>query len=71
MVQYDRVTFVNGVWNGSVPPEKGKSDKAITSCPLIHAYLQTSGNEGWELVTCFSQRVEEENTLTFFLKREK
>lgn len=71
MVQYDRVTFVNGVWIGKVQPEKGKSDVAIKSCLLVHEYLQAAGNEGWELVTCFSQRVEDENTSTLFLKKER
>lgn len=71
MVQYDRVTFVNAVWNGKVQPAPAKSDVAIKSCPLVHEYLQTAGTEGWELVTCFSQRVEDENTLTLFLKKER
>ena len=71
-VQYDRVTFVNGVWNGKVQMEKDKSDVAIRSCPLIHEYLQESGSEGWELVACFSQPAGAgENIQTLFLKREK
>jgi len=71
LVQYDRITYVNGAWNGKVQPEKGKSDVAIKSCALLHEYLQTAGSEGWELVTCFAQRVEDENTVTLFLKKER
>ena len=76
-VQFDRVTFVNGVWIGKVQFREGNTDKAVLSCPLIHEYLQDVGNDGWELVACVSQRsgvnsnVSEDTTQTLFLKKEK
>jgi hypothetical protein len=76
-VQYDRVTFVNGVWIGKVQPKEGNTDIAVRSCPLIHEYLQVAGNDGWELVAGFSRRagvnsaIADDTTQTLFLKKEK
>lgn len=58
--QQDRVTFVNGSWQGKEPPGE---KEALESCPDVTAYLQAAGAEGWELVTVvgrFRSRGEEE-----------
>jgi hypothetical protein len=77
-VQYGRVTFVNAAWNGKIQIAEENSDvTVINSCPLMHEYLESAGNDGWELVTCFSQRsgvnskVSDDTTQTLFMKKEK
>jgi hypothetical protein len=76
-VQHNRVTFVNGVWIGTVQPRDGNTDVAIRSAPQVHEFLQAAGAEGWELVTGFSQRagvnpnVADDITQTLFLKKER
>ncbi|HRZ87712.1 MAG TPA: hypothetical protein P5287_07845 [bacterium] len=76
-VQFDRVTFVNGVWVGKVQPAEGNTQNAVLSCPLVHEYLQTAGNDGWELVSCYSKRAginqnaSDDTTQTLFLKKDK
>lgn len=76
-VQYDRVTFVNGVWIGKVEYREGNTDKAVLSCPRVHEYLHDAGDDGWELVACYSQRAgvnpdpQDDLTQTLFLKKEK
>ena len=77
-VQLDRVTFVNAVWIGNVQIAEGNADVAVVnSCPRIHEYLQEAGNDGWELVACFSQRsgvnsnMSDDTTQTLFLKKAK
>ena len=49
-VQYGRVTFVNGVWHGSVPMG-GDTSAALESCPNVWDYLIEAGRDGWELVS--------------------
>lgn len=46
----DRVTFVNGVWQGADIPESKRRQEDIQACPLVWEYLQHAGAEGWELV---------------------
>ncbi len=45
-VQFSRVTFVNGEWNGTLPPTH---EKAIETCPLVWEYLNKTGAEGWQM----------------------
>ena len=40
------MTFVNGVWIGTVQPNE---PKALESCPQVWDYLNAGGLEGWEL----------------------
>ena len=46
----DRVTFVNGVWQGADIPEPERQQKDVEDCPLVWDYLDQAGAEGWELV---------------------
>jgi hypothetical protein len=52
-VQYGRVTFVNGVWLGTAPISEDTS-ASLESCPNVWEYLQTTGRDGWELVSVIS-----------------
>ena len=42
-VQFNRVTFVNGKWDGAVPPTH---EKAIESCQMVWDFLNRLGAEG-------------------------
>lgn len=46
----DRVTFVNGVWQGPNKPESERQQEDIAACPLVWDFLQLAGGNGWELV---------------------
>jgi hypothetical protein len=69
----DRVTFVDGVWQGEDIPEAKRRQNDVEACPLVWDYLHRAGAEGWELVSV----VETPNAAkgqpwvrTLFLKRE-
>ena len=49
-VQYGRVTFVNGAWQGSAPIS-GDTSASLESCPNVWEYLSAAGRDGWELVS--------------------
>jgi hypothetical protein len=49
-VQYGRVTFANGDWQGSMPMGADTS-ASLASCPNVWDYLQAAGRDGWELVS--------------------
>ena len=49
-VQYGRVTFANGAWQGSAPMGEDTS-ASLASCPNVWDYLQAAGRDGWELVS--------------------
>lgn len=67
--QLMRVTFVNGRWQGDLPPD---SPGALEACPELWDFLQRVGTSGWELVAVTSDHAEGEAILTtLFLKREK
>ena len=68
--QLMRVTFVNGRWQGDLPPE---SPGALESCPDLWEFLQRVGNSGWELVSVTTNNTASEETLltTLYLKRER
>ena len=46
------ITFVNGDWQGTRPPD---DKEALESCPKTWAYLQTAGQDAWELVAVVSR----------------
>ncbi len=52
-VQYGRVTFVNGEWQGSAPVSADTS-AALESCRNVWDYLRAAGRDGWELVSVIS-----------------
>jgi hypothetical protein len=68
--QLMRVTFVNGRWQGDLPPE---SSGALHSCPDLWEFLQRVGNSGWELVSVTASNGDDEEAglTTLYLKREK
>jgi hypothetical protein len=49
-VQYGRVTFVNGAWQGAAPMSADTS-ASLESCPNVWEYLRDAGRDGWELVS--------------------
>jgi hypothetical protein len=64
-----RVTFVNGRWQGDLPPEL---PGALETCPDLWEFLQRVGNSSWELISVTSDQMEGEAILTtLYLKREK
>lgn len=74
--QYSRVTFANGVWQGSVPLESGDSQAALDSCPLIWEYLAGAGRDGWELVVATNSAITNTESTSqlacqLFLKRQR
>jgi hypothetical protein len=67
-VQYARVTFANGAWQGSVPPT-GDQQAALDSCPQVWDYLQEAGRDGWELVAALAQQPQGATMEVLYLKR--
>jgi hypothetical protein len=65
-----RVTFVNGRWQGELPPE---TPGALDTCPDLWEFLQRVGNSSWELVSVTSDKASGEEAIltTLYLKREK
>lgn len=49
-VQQSRVTYVNGTWQGKLPPGGDKVEAALASCMQTWDYLHGAGEDGWELV---------------------
>ena len=52
-VQYGRVTFVNGVWQGTVPMS-ADTTASLESCPHVWDYIRDVGRDGWELISVVS-----------------
>ena len=74
-MQMARVTYVNGLWQGLQVPEVAGADTVFNSCPTAWEYLESAGNEGWELVTAseyaVSHGAEVSNVVNLlFLKKE-
>jgi len=74
--QYSRITFANGVWQGSVPLQSGDSQAALDSCPSTWDYLATAGRDGWELVAAVNNTITASETTSqlscqLFLKRSR
>jgi hypothetical protein len=69
-VQYGRVTFVNGTWNGTMPMGSDTS-ASLESCPNVWDYLQSAGRDGWELVSVIThpQETKEAALDVLYLKR--
>ena len=47
--QFNRITFVNGVWIGTLPLSQDFA-AIYESCPESWDYLAAAGKGGWELV---------------------
>ncbi len=52
-VQQERVTFVDGAWQGTIPYEQAISlgPSWADTCELQYPVLNQMGEDGWELVT--------------------
>ena len=48
-IQQSRVTYVNGTWQGKLPPASDKVEAALASCAQTWDYLHSAGEDGWEL----------------------
>ena len=75
-VQYGKVTFVNGEWQGSLPLSSGDSQAALDSCPQVWEYLAQAGRASWELVTATNTAISHDESVSqltsdLFLKRER
>ena len=69
----DRVTFVNGEWQGDDIPESDRKQEDAESCLLVWDYLAKAGAEGWQLVTVLetaNQTPGQPFVRTLYLKRE-
>ncbi len=52
LVQFDKVTFINDDWQGSVPLEAARtSSEPFSYCPSVLDVLNKLGEQGWELVS--------------------
>ena len=70
-VQQGRVTFVNGVWHGSVPlAEASAQTDPFECCQQVWDYLRRAGEEGWELVSAVAHERADASYDVIYLKRE-
>ena len=69
--QAGHVTFVDGVWQGSVPLEQatGLADP-FRHCLEVKDYLRLAGAEGWELVAVVTHQTKDASYDVLYLKRE-
>ena len=69
-VQYGRVTFVNGAWNGRAPMS-GDTNASLESCPNVWDFMQEAGRDGWELVAVVTHPQAQPEAVqdTLYLKR--
>ncbi|MFL6228695.1 MAG: hypothetical protein ACJ741_07940, partial [Pyrinomonadaceae bacterium] len=56
-VQQGHVTFVDGVWQGSVPLAQvaGETDP-FKYCLDVWDYLRLAGEDGWEMITAVAHQ---------------
>jgi len=68
--QLMRITFVNGRWQGSMPPDL---PNALDSCPDLWEFLQRVGQNGWDLVSVTSEPTtgQSGHLSTLYFKRER
>ncbi len=74
-MQFGKVTFVNGEWQGSIPLSSGDSQAQLNSCPEVWDYLARMGRSGWELVTATNNNITHGETVSqltveLFMKRQ-
>ena len=69
-VQQGRVTFVNGVWKGSVPlSEAAGLTDPFQHCVQVWDYLRSAGEDGWELVAAVTHERADSSYDVLYLKR--
>lgn len=49
-VQFSRVSYVNGEWQGNRPLAADRVDESLQSCSFEWDYLRSAGDDGWNLV---------------------
>lgn len=69
-MQNGRITFVNGQWQGTIAPGTDDPNEALNTCPVVWAYLQQAGQNGWQLVSAINQPLEDVHLQTLFLMRD-
>jgi hypothetical protein len=73
-MQWSHITFMNGQWQGSIPPKKGQNlQQLLDVCPELWSYLNQAGQNGWELVSTLplpGRQNPGEAAQLLFLKRE-
>ena len=58
--QQNRITFVNGEWQGKLAPgPEVPQATALDSCPRVWTFLNQAGEDGWELITTAALRPNE------------
>ncbi len=67
--QSNRITFVNGVWIGTVPLRPSDFAELYESCPESWDYLAAAGKDGWELVAALQAGSAENEYQLLYLKR--
>lgn len=68
--QYDRITFVDGKWQGSLGPQGVEINLALESCPWLWDHLKELGIGGWELTSAVVRQVDKEYIQILYFKRE-
>jgi hypothetical protein len=70
-VQDSRVTYVNGTWQGTIAPGRSNVREALSSCLLEWEYLNSAGEDGWELVSATSGVGGDGNARVLYLRRQR
>ena len=75
-IQYSRVTFANGEWQGTVAISSGDSQAALDSCQQVWDYPDQAGRAGWQLITSANATITSEGQTSqvsyqLFLRRER
>lgn len=70
-VQQSRLTYVNGAWQGKLPPTGDQVEAALASCPQVWDYLRGAGEDGWELVGAVAPGSGSSTHQVLYLKRDK
>jgi len=65
------VTFVNGEWQGARPMNAANADESLQSCPLEWNYLQSAGDDGWQLVSVAQGVGNDPNARILYLRRDR
>lgn len=70
-VQQGCVTFLNGVWQGSIPLSEaaGMADP-YKFCQQVYDFLRLAGDDGWELVATTTHQTKDASYDLLYLKRE-
>jgi hypothetical protein len=70
-VQLTRVTWVNGAWQGQMPPTPSNQNEALLTCPHVWDYLADKGTQGWQLVSTAIHNLDNGVMEVLYLQRER